>query len=154
MKNILNMIEEAKKIASEYGEVIGLVSRVVPISHGVENNKIRAEIPYDVYLNRKFTIGTYVGIVLPVSKTIMLGRITAVERSDILAISRTPALSPIEDPTALTTPLSLTIELLSEKVENEIVPPSSPVDPQSPLFLPNKDFIKEMLGLNAEGIKI
>jgi hypothetical protein len=154
MKNILNMIEEAKKIASEYGEVIGLVSRVVPISHGVENNKIRAEIPYDVYLNRKFTIGTYVGIVLPVSKTIMLGRITAVERSDILAISRTPALSPIEDPTALTTPLSLTIELLSEKVENEIVPPSSPVDPQSPLFFPNKDFIKEMLGLNAEGIKI
>ncbi|MEM3292563.1 MAG: ATP-binding protein [Saccharolobus sp.] len=154
MKNILNMIEEAKKIASEYGEVVGLVSRVVPISHGVENNKIRAEIPHDVYLNRKFTIGTYVGIVLPVSKTTMLGRITAVERSDILAISRTPALSPIEDPTALTTPLSLTIELLSEKVENEIVPPSSPVDPQSPLFFPNKEFIKEMLGLNAEGIKI
>ncbi|MEM0280104.1 ATP-binding protein [Metallosphaera sp.] len=150
----LNMVEEAKIRASRFGEVVGLVSRVSPISHGIENNQIRAEISYDVYLKRKFVIGTYVGISLLVPRTLMLGRIVALERSDILSITKVPALSPSVDPTGITTPLSLTIELLSEKVGDEVVPPSSPVDPQSPLFFPNKEFVKEMLGLNVRGLSI
>ncbi|BCS93461.1 DNA double-strand break repair helicase HerA [Metallosphaera sp. J1] len=147
-------LEEARNRASRYGEVVGLISRVTPISHGKDNNEIRAEIPYEVYLKRKFLIGSYVGISIPVSGTLMLGRITSVERADILAISRIPALSPVEDTSAITTPLSLTIELLSEKVEGEVVPPSSPVDPQSPIFVPNTEFIKEMLGLPPDGITV
>ncbi|MCH1772155.1 MULTISPECIES: ATP-binding protein [Metallosphaera] len=147
-------LEDAKSRASKYGEVVGLISRVTPISHGKDNNQIRAEIPYEVYLKRKFLIGSYVGISIPVSGTLMLGRITSVERADILAISRIPALSPVEDVSAITTPLSLTIELLSEKVESEVVPPSSPVDPQSPIFVPSQEFIKEMLGLPQDGIPI
>ncbi|AFZ69979.1 putative ATPase [Caldisphaera lagunensis DSM 15908] len=148
------IIEKAKERAKKYGEVVGLVSRVSPISHGTENKEIKADIPFDVYLNKKFLVGTYIGISIPISETLILGRIKSVERSDILAISKIPALSPMEDFSAITTPLSLTIELLSEKVGNDIVPPSSPIDPQSPIFIPNQEFLREMLGLLDDGIEI
>lgn len=148
------LIEEAKKRAEREGEVVGLVSRVTPISHGTEAKEIKAEVPFNVYLSKRFVVGSYIGISLPVAGTLVLGRITQVERSDILSLSRVPALSPVEEASGITTPLTLTIELLSEEVEGEVVPPSSPVDPQSPIFIPNRDFIKRMLGLPSEGITI
>ncbi|AWR95351.1 ATP-binding protein [Acidianus brierleyi] len=153
-ENIRELVEEAKMKAGKEGEVVGLASRVSPISHGKENKEIKAEVPFDVYLSKKFLIGSYLGISLPVSKTLVLGRITEVERSDILAVSKIPALSPTEDTSGITTPLSLTIELLSEEVDGEVVPPSSPIDPQSPIFVPNILFVKRMLGLPDDGISI
>ncbi|MDP8003179.1 MAG: ATP-binding protein, partial [Caldisphaera sp.] len=143
--DLRNFINQAKENASINGEVVGIASRITPISYGKENNEIKAEIPFEVYLNKKFLIGSYIGISLPFSKSLILGRIINVERSDILAISKIPALTPTEDISSLTTPLSLTIELLSEEINGEVVPPSSPIDPQSPIFIPNKDFIIRML---------
>ncbi|WP_292319980.1 ATP-binding protein [Caldisphaera sp.] len=152
--DLRNFINQAKENASKNGEVVGIASRITPISYGKENNEIKAEIPFEVYLNKKFLIGSYIGISLPFSKSLILGRIINVERSDILAISKIPALTPTEDISSLTTPLSLTIELLSEEINGEVVPPSSPIDPQSPIFIPNKEFIIRMLGLPKEGVEI
>jgi len=149
-----DLVERAKARASPHGEVVGLVSRVTPISHGNSNREIRADIPYQVHLSKRFLVGSYLGISILVSGTLALGRISAVERADILAISRVPALSPVEDSSGVTTPLTVTLELLSELVYGEVVPPSSPVDPQSPIFVPNPEFLKRMLGLPGEGIQV
>ncbi len=152
--NIDHMVEEAKNRASLNGNVVGLVTRVVPVSHGKENKEIRAEIPFETYLNTKLLVGTYLGISTLVAGTLMLGRVNAVERSDILAVSKVPAISPVEDVSGITTSLVVTIELLSEEVGGEVVPPSSPVDPQSPIFIPGQDFIKRMLGIPTDGVEI
>ncbi|WP_231961178.1 ATP-binding protein [Saccharolobus sp. A20] len=148
------LIEDAKLRAKKEGEVVGLVSRVTPISHGTETKEIKADVPFNVYLSKRFLVGSYIGISLPIAETLILGRITQVERSDILSVSRVPALFPVEEASGMTTPLTLTIELLSEEVGGEVVPPSSPVDPQSPIFVPNKEFIKRMLGIPDSGITI
>ena len=152
--HVRKLIEEARTRASSAGEVVGLASRVTPLSHGKDNREIKAEVPFEVYLKKRFLVGSYLGISLPVSKTLVLGRVNAVERSDILAVSKVPALSPIEDASGIATYLALTIELLSEEVDGEVVPPSSPVDPQSPIFVPNEQFIKKMLGLPEKGTEI
>ncbi|QKR00718.1 ATP-binding protein [Metallosphaera tengchongensis] len=149
-----DMIEGAKERARQNGEVVGLISRVTPISHGYEEKEVRAEVPYEVYLQRRFLVGSYLGISLPVAGTLMLSRVKTVERADILAVSKVPVLSPTEDSSGLTTPLTLTLELLSEMKDEEVVQPSSPVDPQSPIFVPKAEFLKTMLGLPDEGIGI
>ncbi|AWR96123.1 DUF853 family protein [Acidianus sulfidivorans JP7] len=157
MTEVSNLIEGARERAKQYSkenEVVGLISRVVTVSHGEEEKEVKADIPFEVYLKKKFLVGSYIGISLPIPGTLMLGRIKAVERADILAVSKVPSLSPSEDSSGLATPLTVTVELLSEKVEDEVVPPSSPVDPQSPIFIPNESFIKEMLGLPDNGISI
>ncbi|BBG25796.1 DNA double-strand break repair helicase HerA [Sulfuracidifex tepidarius] len=148
------MIEQARERASKNGEVVGLASRVIPLTHGDEEKEIRAEIPFETYLKKRFLVGSYLGISLPVSGTLILSRITAVERSDILALSKVPALTPVEDPSGMTTSLAVNLELLSEEVDGEVVPPSSPVDPQSPIFIPSTDFVKRMLGIPDQGVEI
>ncbi|BBD73324.1 hypothetical protein HS1genome_1713 [Sulfodiicoccus acidiphilus] len=148
------MFREAKERASKEGEVIGLASRVVPISHGMERAEIRVEVPFQVYLGRRLGVGTYLGVAPVVAGTLILGRVRAVERADILAVSRVPAISPAEDLSAITTPLALELELLSEDVQGEVVPPTSPVDPQSPVFLPGREFLRKMLGVPVDGVKI
>lgn len=152
--SLQDMITQAKERASRNGEVVGLASRVTPLTHGNEEKEIRAEIPFETYLKKRFLVGSYLGISLPVSGTLVLGRITAVERSDILAVSKVPALTPVEDPSGMTTSLAVNLELLSEEVDGEVVPPSSPVDPQSPIFIPYKEFVKKMLGIPDQGVEI
>ncbi|MUM63698.1 DUF853 family protein [Acidianus infernus] len=147
-----DMIEEAKKRAR--GTIIGMVSRVYPAEYGEEEREVKIEVSFDTYLRSKILIGSYLGISLPISRTLMLSRVKAVARQDILSISKVPSLFPQENPSGIVTPLIITVELLSEEVNGEVVPPSSPIDPQSPVFLPSLDFIKEMLGIPEEGVRI
>ncbi|BDC17530.1 ATP-binding protein [Acidianus sp. HS-5] len=152
MADIPSLIEDAKKRVK--GEIIGMVSRVYPAEYGEEEREVKIEVSFDTYLKSRILIGSYLGISLPVSKTLMLARVKAVARQDILAISKVPSLTPLENASGLLTPLVITVELLSEEVEGEVNPPSSPIDPQSPVFLPSIDFIKEMLGVPEEGISV
>ncbi|WP_238527203.1 ATP-binding protein [Saccharolobus islandicus] len=146
------LIEEARKRAK--GKIIGMVSRVYPAEYGEDEREVKIEVSFDTYLSSRILIGSYLGISLPVSRTLMLSRIKAVTRQDILSISKVPSLFPQENVSGLMTPLVITVELLSEEVEGEVVPPSSPIDPQSPVFLPSLDFIKGMLGIPEEGVRI
>lgn len=152
MEEASSLIEEAKKRAR--GTIIGMVSRVYPAEYGEEEREVKIEVSFDTYLSSKILIGSYLGISLPISRTLMLSRVKAVARQDILSISKVPSLFPQENPSGIVTPLIITVELLSEEVNGEVVPPSSPIDPQSPVFLPSLDFIKEMLGIPEEGVRI
>ncbi len=109
-----------------------------------------------------FPIGSFIGILNPLTLTVFLGRICRVERSDILAEARIPAptTSPV-DVFALTTPLRIEVELISECKVNEngefigeVTPVYTPVDPQSPVFKPRNEFIERMLSLPTSGIRI
>ncbi|QGR19824.1 ATP-binding protein [Stygiolobus azoricus] len=146
------LIDEAKERAR--GKIIGMVSRVYPAEYGEEEREVKIEVSFDTYLNSNVLIGSYLGISLLVSKTLMLSRVKAVARQDILSISKVPSLLSQENASGLITPLVITVELLSEKVNGEVVPPSSPIDPQSPVFLPSLDFLKEMLGIPEDGVRI
>ena len=146
------LIDEARKKAK--GKIIGMVSRVYPAEYGEDEREVKIEVSFDTYLNSRILIGSYLGISLPVSRTLMLSRVKAVTRQDILSISKVPSLFPQENVSGIMTPLVITVELLSEEVNGEVVPPSSPIDPQSPVFLPSLDFIKEMLGIPEEGVRI
>jgi DNA helicase HerA-like ATPase len=152
--NLRKLIEDAKERAMKRGKkIIGYVTRVEPVSYGKENF-IKIEIPFENYIKDTLRVRNFIGISLPVSKSLMLGRVREVERSDLMAIARIPSIGLAEDPTSLTTPLALTIELISEILEGEVLPPSSPVDPQSPVFIPSDDFIRENLGVPSNGIEV
>ena len=109
-----------------------------------------------------FPIGSFIGILNPLTLTVFLGRICRVERSDILAEARIPApISSQVDVFALTTPLRIEVELISEcKVDEkgsfigEVTPAYTPIDPQSPVFKPRNEFIEHMLSLPTNGIRI
>jgi len=109
-----------------------------------------------------FPIGSFIGILNPLTLTVFLGRICRVERSDILAEARIPApISSQVDVIALTTPLRIEVELISECKVNEngefigeVTPVYTPVDPQSPVFKPRNEFIERMLSLPTSGIRI
>ena len=160
-------IEVAHRIASKFGDVIGFTSRVKPVEVMVDKKTILVEIPFNEYLksiNRGyyFPIGSFIGILNPLTLTVFLGRIRCIGRSDILAEARIPAptTSPV-DVFALTTPLRIEVELISEcKVDEngefigEVTPVYTPVDPQSPVFKPRNEFIERMLSLPISGIRI
>jgi Predicted ATPase len=148
------LISRAKLTASSLGEVVGIAARVQPISHGEEERRIRVEVPFDTYLAHPLRVGQYLGLCPLVSGVAMLGRVVEVERADIMAVARVPAIGVGEDPSAISTPLVLTLELISEEVGGEVLPPSSPVDPQSPVFLPSRDFLERTLGLPSSGVEV
>lgn len=55
-ENIRELVEEAKERAGKEGEVVGLASRVSPISHGKENKEIKAEVPFDFIYLKNFLL--------------------------------------------------------------------------------------------------
>ncbi|WP_048099098.1 ATP-binding protein [Candidatus Acidianus copahuensis] len=157
-RKLENMISEAKLRANNYGKVVGIASRVSPISHGENNKEVEVEIPFENYLESRLIVDSFLGLSLLIPGTLILGRIKEVSREDLMSLSRVPALSVNEDPSSVATPLRIKVELISELIDEngvkEVVPPSSPIDPQSPVFLPNDDFVKTMLGLPIDGIEI
>lgn len=151
-----SLLKEAEDIASRYGEVIGFVSRVERASVGEDERLIRIDIPFERYLLRPLKTGFYIGIASPIARVLILGRVIRIERQDLLKIAGIPSLGELRDPRGIVTPLSVVVELISERRYDggEVMPALSPVDPQSPVFRPRGDFIEEMLGLPREGVSI
>ncbi|MBP1358181.1 MAG: DUF87 domain-containing protein [Sulfolobus sp.] len=147
-------IEKAKEEASNYGKIIGMVTRVEEVSHGEDKRVIRAEIPYDTYLNEDIKVGQYLGVISAVKRNVFLTRVIEVMRADIVSSTHLPAVRVIEEPASITTPLSVKLELLAEIGKSGVIPPVSPVDPQSPLILPSNDFLIKTLGLPKPEVKV
>ncbi|NAZ12667.1 MAG: DUF87 domain-containing protein [Desulfurococcales archaeon] len=149
------ILGEAEKVAIENGRLIGRVSRVSKVSIGEEEG-LRIDVPFINYIQNPPRKGSFVCIAAPATRSIIFSRVIDVERIDLLGIAGIPSISIERDPRSLTTPASLIVEPLSERSFDggEILPHTSPIDPQSPVFIPKDEIIIEMLGLKRSGIKI
>lgn len=155
MINLNDRLKEAEDRASKEGSIIGIVSRAEPIEHSQDKKEIEIEIPFDSYVSNKILVGSFLGISTLFSNSLILGRVKGIRREDLRAISRIPSLTVVKDVSSLTTPVSIILELISEELESgDVVPPSSPIDPQSPVFIPKDDFVKRLIGLEDNGIPI
>lgn len=172
-KGFYNELKEyykrADELAKSNGKKIGSVARSYPIEVKEKSRVIAIEIPFKDYYEftkrgGKLTIGDLIAIINPLSNTITLGRIVGFRREDVMSIARIPTTSLPEDYSTIITPVILHVELLTEKnfeiindklvLKGEITPPVSPIEPRSPVFLPNSNIIQELLGIPKEGIPI
>lgn len=153
------LLREADGKALEAGEsIVGHVSRAVPIEISSESRVISIHIPFNEYIrsNRSIKLGSHLGIAIPIQRVYMLAKIVGVERADILSMAGLPDLSGHRDPGGFATPIVVRIEPICERSfeGGDILPPISPIEPQSPVFVPKPQFLREMLGIPAEGIAI
>jgi hypothetical protein len=152
-------LREADRKALEAGEsIVGHVSRAVPIELSSESRAISIHIPFNEYIrsNRAIKLGSHLGIAIPIQRVYMLAKIIGIERADILSMAGLPDIAGHRDPGGFATPIVVRIEPICERSFDggDILPPISPIEPQSPVFIPKPQFLREMLGIPAEGIAI
>jgi hypothetical protein len=153
------LLREADSKALEAGEsIVGHVSRAVPIELSTDSKAISIHIPFNEYMESKRSIklGSHLGIAIPIQRVYMLVKIIGIERADILSMAGLPDIAGHRDPGGFATPIVVRIEPICERSFDggDILPPISPIEPQSPVFIPKPQFLREMLGIPAEGIAI
>jgi len=153
------LLREADSKALEAGEsIVGHVSRAVPIELSTDSRAISIHIPFNEYMesNRSIKLGSHLGIAIPIQRVYMLVKIIGIERADILSMAGLPDIAGHRDPGGFATPIVVRIEPICERSFDggDILPPISPIEPQSPVFIPKPQFLREMLGIPAEGIAI
>jgi hypothetical protein len=153
------LLREADSKALEAGEsIVGHVSRAVPIELSTDSKAISIHIPFNEYMesNRSIKLGSHLGIAIPIQRVYMLAKIIGIERADILSMAGLPDIAGHRDPGGFATPIVVRIEPICERSFDggDILPPISPIEPQSPVFIPKPQFLREMLGIPAEGIAI
>ncbi|MEM2300923.1 MAG: ATP-binding protein [Sulfolobales archaeon] len=158
-KDLGLMVREAEEKASRAGEmVIGHVSRASPAQVSLESRVVSVYISFEDYLRSRgrVRVGSYLGISVPIQRVLILARVVGVERQDILSIARLPDLSGQRDPEGSVTPVLVSVEAVSERSFDggDTLPALSPIEPQSPVFIPRASFLSEMLGLPGSGVLI
>ncbi len=164
---IEDRIKLAYKISGRYGYIIGFVSRVKPVEIIEDKRIVDVEIPYDKYVEAiengcNLSIGGFIGITNPLMLRVYLARIIGFKREDIMSIANIPAMqTPASDASGLLTSPSIKLELLSERIvdlngnfKSDTQPALTPIEPQSPVFIPNEEFILEMLNLPKDGVRV
>ncbi len=146
------LLERAKAEAGKYGKIIGMVSRSSPSSVSSESGVVPLEVPFSNYVKERIRIGTFLAVYALVSNSLVLGRVVSLEREDVLSMAKVPAVEPPEDPSTVETPLRVKLELISEMRDDVVTSPLSPVDPQSPVLIPDPGLVSKMLSLPSQGI--
>jgi hypothetical protein len=159
LNRLEELLREADSKALEAGEsIVGHVSRAVPIELSTDSKAISIHIPFNEYMesNRSIKLGSHLGIAIPIQRVYMLAKIIGIERADILSMAGLPDIAGHRDPGGFATPIVVRIEPICERSFDggDILPPISPIEPQSPVFIPKPQFLREMLGIPAEGIAI
>ena len=167
-ERIREWYSEAGRVAEVEGERIGSVSRAYPVELREDRRALAIEIPFGDYCEfvksgGKLSIGDFICIVNPLAKTLVLGRVVGFKREDIMSVARIPMPPSVEDYSTVFTPVILYVDLISERpysivegsvvLKGEIAPPATPVEPMSPVFLPNSSIIYELLGIPRRGVK-
>ena len=156
------LLEEAKFHASQHGKIIGRVTRYRDITIN-DSEYIGVDIDFENYLDADIKRGQYLAIRSITRPVIILGQVYSISRSDVLARMKIKEVSYHEDPTTIITPAYVEIKPITEAEyyfdgeewkRKTIRPAVSPVDPQSPVFIPSPDLIKELLNIPSEGVAI
>ncbi len=153
-------LEKALKSASEYGEIVGFVSRFTPSRVDESSPLIQFDVdPYQYFL--KFdsiaATGTYLAVIDVKSGHVISLRVKGVERRDIMAEIGVPdssGLTPKLDASGLITRARVKAEpLLAWNPEtDEIKAATCVIEPQSPVIKPKPEVLEKILGLPSEGV--
>lgn len=165
LDKIKNLMAYADDVAIKYsqdGKIIGRVTRFYYVKVG---NKplIRIDIPFENYVERPVKMGEYIAVVSIVPKAIILGIVDEIDRADALANLGIKTIKSSEDPSTMATDASIILRPLGEirfDVKDKVImfekvtPSVSPIDPQSPVFIPKPEIIYTVFGIPPRGVSI
>jgi len=161
-ENLSNLLNKAKSHASENGKLVGRVTRYRDIIIN-DSEYIGIDVDFNSYVDADIKRGQYLAIRSIIRPVIILGQVYSISRSDVLARMGIQEVSYQEDPSTIMTPAYVEIKPIAEaeySLEDEkwslkkIRPAVSPVDPQSPVFIPNPTLIKNLLSIPSSGVSI
>lgn len=146
--------EDAKKFSID-NKILGRITRFQTVKLG-EREELGIDIAFEDYITSNVKRGEYLAIRTIIHPVIVIGRIVAINRSDILAQLGLKELNYPRDPTTIITSTHLLLTPVSEYdlLQNEIRPAVSPIDPQSPVFRPKPELLEKALGIPNEGLVI
>ena len=162
VQDLLKLLEEAKSHASENGKIIGRVTRYRDITIN-DSEYIGIDIDFENYLDADMKRGQYLAIRSIIRPIVILGQVYSISRSDVLARMGINEIKYHEDPSTIMTPAYVEIKPITEAEFSrdeekwslkKIRPAVSPVDPQSPVFIPNPTLIKDLLSIPSSGVTI
>lgn len=158
--NLENVIDELRKKlddaeneASKYGTIIGRVTRYETVTVN-ENELVGVDVLFDNYQNSDIKRGQYLAIRSIIKPIIMLGQVYSISRADALSRLGIRELTYPRDPSTIITTTYIALRPIAEMEGDKIRPAVSPIDPQSPVFIPNPNLIKRILRIPEKGIVI
>ncbi|ADX82142.1 ATP-binding protein [Saccharolobus islandicus] len=159
-RNLENVIDELRKKlddaeneASKYGTIIGRVTRYETVTVN-ENELVGVDVLFDNYQNSDIKRGQYLAIRSIIKPIIMLGQVYSISRADALSRLGIRELTYPRDPSTIITTTYIALRPIAEMEGDKIRPAVSPIDPQSPVFIPNPNLIKRILRIPEKGIVI
>ncbi|ACP54562.1 helicase HerA domain-containing protein [Saccharolobus islandicus] len=159
-RNLENVIDELRKKlddaeneASKYGTIIGRVTRYESVSVN-ENELVGVDVLFDNYQNSDIKRGQYLAIRSIIKPIIMLGQVYSISRADALSRLGIRELTYPRDPSTIITTTYIALRPIAEMEGDKIRPAVSPIDPQSPVFIPNPNLIERILRIPEKGIVI
>ncbi|AAK41563.1 ATP-binding protein [Saccharolobus solfataricus] len=153
VKKLGDKLNEAEADAKKFGKLIGRITRFESVSLK-DNELIGVDIAFEDYLNSDVKKGQYLAIRSITRPVTILGQVRAITRADALSKLGIRELSYPKDPTTIITTTYVELKPIAEIENGKIRPPVSPVDPQSPVFIPNHDLIEKILNIPSRGITI
>ncbi len=157
VEHLSKLIEEAEEVArthSNDGTILGRVTRFETVKVG-GRPEIKVVISFDDYVKSRIARGEYLAIASVISRVIVLGQVDEIQRIDLLAQLGVRELGVTKDPASLMTSTVVTLKPISEldfSMNGTPRPVISPIDPQSPVFRPNKGVLSTLLRIPEQGV--
>jgi hypothetical protein len=163
VEQLKGRVKEAYEIITKYsrdGNVIGKVTRFEYINVG-SKPLIKVDISFESYFKNPVKRGEIIAISSIIPKVIVIGSVDTITRGDMMTTLGIKEIRGREDPSTIITNTVLTINPLAEvriedleKGEPKPTPVVSPIDPQSPVFLPKDDLIEIALNIPKDGVTV
>ncbi|MQL54440.1 ATP-binding protein [Acidianus ambivalens] len=155
IKELENKLNNAEEDAKRNGKLIGRVTRYRTVRLE-EEELIGVDISFEDYMRSNVSRGQYLAIRTILRPVIIVGQVVSISRSDVLAEMGIREVTSRKDPASIITDTFLGIYPISEfdEEKNIVRPAVTPIDPQSPVFIPNPSLLEKVLRIPEEGITI
>ncbi|AEE93332.1 conserved hypothetical protein [Acidianus hospitalis W1] len=155
IKELENKLNNAEEDAKRNGKLIGRVTRYRTVRLE-EEELIGVDISFEDYMRSNVSRGQYLAIRTILRPVIIVGQVVSISRSDVLAEMGIREVTSRKDPASIITDTFLGIYPISEfdEEKNIVRPAVTPIDPQSPVFIPNPSLLEKILRIPEEGITI
>ncbi|MFP3162936.1 MAG: ATP-binding protein [Acidianus hospitalis] len=155
IKELENKLNNAEEDAKRNGKLIGRVTRYRTVRLE-EEELIGVDISFEDYMRSNVSRGQYLAIRTILRPVIIVGQVVSISRSDVLAEMGIREVTSRKDPASIITDTFLGIYPISEfdEEKNIVRPAVTPIDPQSPVFIPNPPLLEKILRIPEEGITI
>ena len=159
LKDLLeNAYELARKLSKD-GKILGRVTRSDTVIVGARS-LINVEVSFEDYLASDIKRGQLLALVSVVPRSVIVGQVERIARADLLASLGIKEIRGSVDPSGLMTSTVVSLRPVSELSfrgsasleEAEVTPVVSPVDPQSPVFVPKAEVVEKALKVPKDGV--